>query len=86
MTGEGFRKILKNGSTKEATVKQIADHLGVHWSEVSEEAPLPLTFKEGNTEKQIESLREEIIRHEKQISELKDMIIDIYKRFGSSPS
>lgn len=85
MTGEGFRKILKTGSTKEATVRMIAEHLGLHWSEISGDAPLPLTFRESNIDRQVELLKDDIMRHEKQISELKDLMLDLYRQLGKAP-
>jgi hypothetical protein len=76
MSGTGFRKILKTGSTTESTAKDIAFHLKVHLSAITSVDELEWQEGEAN------DVYKEIHRHEKIISRLKNHIIELYKLAG----
>lgn len=82
MTGEGFRKILAKKATKAATIKAIAEKLGVQPYELSKEMPQPLSFRQGNSDPIIRDLEAQIAKHEKKINHLKDHIVKIYVAIG----
>lgn len=77
MTGEGFRKILKNESTTDATAEAIAHALGVHIDALKGEVE-PVTFRQGTAN----DLYREIVAHERSITRLKNHIIKLYKIAG----
>jgi cyanate lyase len=74
----GWNKILREGSTKEKTIKDIAEHLGVHASFISPDIEAPKAFREGTANK----VYEELLSHEKAIKKLQRHIIQLYKELG----
>ncbi len=82
MTGEGFRKLLKTGSTKESTVSAIAFHLGVHVDAITKKGSRIEFNRPGTAEDAVIKLQQEINRHERKINHLKDHIVKIYRAIG----
>lgn len=72
---EGFNKILREESTKEQTLRNIAHHLGVHASVISPDFPPMAIQQTGNA-------NDAILRHERAINQLKSHIIKLYKVIG----